>query len=163
MIRSENELRYSLIIDAPGDLVYEIRTNPRMIPRYLRTDDTKTKSFNADLKVGGNVKLIVEDYRGATYVSNGTFVEIVPRERVKYELQIPALYKRKILIEEWVEKISETRTKYNVKIRCDCGESLDRVMMTGWDEAWIEYIDRFGKLVEAVHRERSVPDIGPVF
>ncbi len=163
MNRSENELRYSLVINAPMDLVYDIRSNPRMIPRYLRTKDTKTKSFNADVKVGGKLKLTVQDSRGATYVSNGTFVEVVPKERVKYELEIPVLYGRKISVEEWGEKISDTRTRYNVKISCDCNESLDRVMMTGWDEAWIEYINHFGKIVEAVHKERTVPDLGPAF
>lgn len=163
MNRSDNELRYSLVIKAPRDLVYDIRTNPKMIPRYLRTDDTKTKSFDADVRVGGKLKLVVEDYRGATYVSSGTFVEVVPKERVRYELEIPVLYKRKIVIEEWTEKITENKTRYNVKITCDCCQSLDKIMVTGWDEAWIEYIAQFGKLVEAVHRERSVPDLGPAF
>ncbi len=163
MARNGKELNYSLVIKAPRDLVYDVRANPKMIPRYLRTEDTKTKSFDAEVKVGGKVSLSVRDNRGATYRSTGTFIEVVPKERVKYELHIPVLGEKRLMIEEWGDVVDKHTTKYNVRITCDCGESLDRIMATGWDEDWIQYINKFGKIVEAVYNERNVPDLGPAF
>ncbi len=158
MTRKGKELSYNLVIDAPVDLVYEIRTDPRLVHRYFRTEDLKTKSFQSDLRIGGRLKLVLVDSRGKERVSEGMFLEVVPKSMVRYELETSAIPGKMLIVDEWLTDKGE-KTDYNVRISFEEESDLYSAMDTGWHLSWVEYVTRFGRLVEAVHNEQKVPDI----
>lgn len=154
MIRAGKELAYSLIIDAPKELVWNTRINPDLVPKYFMTDKIATKSYTSDFRVGGEAKLIMTDQKGKERTNDILYLEIKPNRRARYELLTDFLPGKKLMAEESVEDYMDG-TMYKVKLDFEEAEDLYRMMDVGWHLLFREYIARFGALVEEMNEEAS--------
>ena len=68
--------------DAPKHLVYEAYTNPELVSRWWPGRRGRMKSAEADLRVGGKWRYVMEASEGFEVAFNGEYREIVPNERV---------------------------------------------------------------------------------
>lgn len=153
--RKGRAISFNLIIDAPRNFTGNMRSDPNLLPKYFRTDSVWTKSFKGEIRPGGNIELVFEDKDGNEYTSRTNFIEVVPNERVKYEIESSLLPGKKILTTESMEDYLG-RTKYVVTMIFERDEDLYKMMDIGWHLRWSEYMARFGKLVSETLREEEI-------
>lgn len=79
------ELTITRVFDAPRELVWQAWTEPEQIARWWgpRGISTPLAKIHIELRPGGAVDFVmVDDATGEEYPNTGTFVEVVPPERL---------------------------------------------------------------------------------
>ena len=81
---SDREIAMSRVFDAPRHLVFDAYTKPELVRRWLGVFDGWTfRVCEIDLEVGGAYRYLWDGPNGATLGIRGTFLEIVPNERIE--------------------------------------------------------------------------------
>ncbi len=80
--RSSRTVTIERIFDAPVKLVWEAWTNPDHITRWWSPKGIETKIIAHNFKVGGKWKYIMPMPNGKEFTAEGTYIEIVPFERI---------------------------------------------------------------------------------
>ncbi len=82
------ELRLVRVFDAPRDAVWRAWTEPEQLAQWFgpRGISTPLDRIRMDLRPGGEASLVmVDDATGAEYPNTGTYVEVVPPERLVWK------------------------------------------------------------------------------
>ena len=82
------ELRLVRVFDAPRDAVWRAWTEPEQLAQWFgpRGISTPLDKIRMDLRPGGEASLVmVDDATGAEYPNTGTYVEVVPPERLVWK------------------------------------------------------------------------------
>lgn len=160
MHRSGNTLTYSLEIDAPKDMVWQLRTDTKLMPKYYKTGKISAVKVSVDMREGGKIELVLKDDEGNEHTSVGKFMEIKPYESSNYELETHILPGKKFDVKEYFEEVGH-KTRYNMKFTFDQEEDLYRMMDVGWHLMIAEYMTTFGKIVGEVNKTSETPPEGP--
>lgn len=160
MHRSGKELTYSLEIEAPRNMVWQLRTDTKLMPKYYKTHNISAAKVNVDMKKGGKIELVLKDEDGTEHTSTGKFTEVKPNESSNYELETHVLPGKKFNVRENFEDLGQ-RTRYNMKITFDQEEDMYRMMDVGWHLLISEYMTTFGKIVDEVIETGKTPPEGP--
>jgi uncharacterized protein YndB with AHSA1/START domain len=79
---SEREIHIERVFDAPRDRVFEVFTDPELIPEWWGPRDTKTVVQEMDARTGGDWRFLSTDSEGNEIVFRGTYREVTPPERI---------------------------------------------------------------------------------
>jgi uncharacterized protein YndB with AHSA1/START domain len=80
---SDREVAMSRVFDAPRKLVFDAYTKPELVTRWLGVfGGWKFRECTIDLRVGGKYRYLWDGPNGATLGIRGSFLEIVPNERL---------------------------------------------------------------------------------
>jgi uncharacterized protein YndB with AHSA1/START domain len=84
--RSPTALRIERTDNAPAQAVFEAWTNPEVMRRWWHAGgaDWENSHAEADLRVGGTVRVVMRDPRGKTYGGGGEYTEIRPPGRLAF-------------------------------------------------------------------------------
>jgi uncharacterized protein YndB with AHSA1/START domain len=72
------------VLPAPADAVFDAWTRPELMMRWLAPKSMTTPAVSVDLREGGAYRVEMEGPDGARYVATGTYLEIVPAERLVF-------------------------------------------------------------------------------
>lgn len=130
---SDREIAVARIFNAPQNLVFDVWTNPRHLPRWMTGPPGWTMTIcEIDLKPGGLWKLAWKGEDGTEMTMTGEYREVVPPERVvSSERWGP----------EWPETINtvtfsevDGQTTLSLTILYPSKEARDAALQTGMKE-----------------------------
>ena len=78
------DVNITRIIDAPRELVFRMWTDPAHMARWWGPQDFTNPVCELDVRVGGAIRIHMRAPDGAVHPMSGTFVEIVPPERLVF-------------------------------------------------------------------------------
>lgn len=78
------EITITRIFDAPRNLVWKAWSNPELIKKWWGPKDFTSPECQIDMKVGGKYVFCMQSPDGEKYYSAGSFLEIVPMEKIVY-------------------------------------------------------------------------------
>lgn len=152
LTRKGREITYTRIINAPRNIAWKVLTSPRFVPQHYGTNSITVVVDAWEFKEGGSGRLVRRDERGKEFVYEGKISQIIPNERVKYDLELDSKPRHRMIETETLEDY-EGKTKYTVHVLVDSPEGLEDLMKSGWYEVLSESIDRFVRLVDSVKME----------
>jgi len=79
------ELTISRLVDAPRELVFEVWTDAKHLPRWWGPEGFTVPECESDPRPGGTVKIVMRGPDGADYPLTGVYREVVAPERVVVE------------------------------------------------------------------------------
>jgi uncharacterized protein YndB with AHSA1/START domain len=80
----DRELVITRIFDAPRELVYKVWTDPRHVKNWWGPKPFTNPVCEIDLQPGGRFHYVMRSPDGMDFPMKGTFIEIVPNERLVY-------------------------------------------------------------------------------
>jgi uncharacterized protein YndB with AHSA1/START domain len=83
--RSERELVFSRVLDAPLDLVWEIWTNPEHIARWWGPAGFTNTIRKMEVRTGGEWDLTMRGPDGTDYAIRCVFTEVIPQKKLVYQ------------------------------------------------------------------------------
>ncbi len=83
--KQETVLTY--VFDAPRERVFNLYTNPELLPQWWGPRYLSTEVERMEVKPGGTWRYIQRDDAGNLYVFNGVYHEIVSPERLTYTFE----------------------------------------------------------------------------
>src|SRR5579859_7466805 len=93
------ELRFSRLLDAPIQLVWDVWSDPNHIKHWWGPDGFRNTITEMDLRPGGRWNLVMHGPDGRDYDVKCIFHEVVKCERIVYEQLTPFKYLAKIEFE----------------------------------------------------------------
>jgi uncharacterized protein YndB with AHSA1/START domain len=84
---TEREIHIERIFDAPRERVFEVFTDPELIPEWWGPRDTKVEVDQMDAKTGGDWRYVVTNSDGSVIVFRGTYREVTPPERIEHTFE----------------------------------------------------------------------------
>ena len=82
---SDREVRFSRLLDAPRELVWQAWTDPARIAAWWGPSGFRTTTQSFDLRVGGEWRHVMHGPDGTDYPNRTVFREIVPPSLLVYE------------------------------------------------------------------------------
>jgi uncharacterized protein YndB with AHSA1/START domain len=79
---TQQDLVIERVLDAPRERVWEAWTNPEEIKKWWGPKGFDAPSIESDFREGGKYLWAMRSPDGQTHWSTGTFLEIVPQERL---------------------------------------------------------------------------------
>jgi uncharacterized protein YndB with AHSA1/START domain len=96
-ILAQREIVITRQIDAPRTLVYRAFTDPAHLVRWFGPEGFTSRGAEVDLTIGGVWRIVMVGPDGAEYPVKGTYMDIVPNERLVY-------------LDEWVADFQPTKS-----------------------------------------------------
>jgi len=134
--------------DAPRHLVFAAMTKPEFLQRWLLGPDGWTMPVcEFDLRVGGRYRYEWRNVDGATMGMGGTFLEVVPPEKmVQNEKFDEAWYPGEAIVTTTFEE-SNGRTTIVITIRYDTRETRDAVLKSPMESGVSASYDRLAQVL----------------
>lgn len=82
---SDREVRFTRLLDAPRELVWQAWTDPARIQAWWGPSGFRTTTTSFDLRVGGEWRHVMHGPDGTDYPNRTVFREIVPPSLLVYE------------------------------------------------------------------------------
>lgn len=158
----KNQINITRIFDAPRELVWKLWTDPEMVRQWWGPATYSAPASKIDLRVGGAYLNCMRSPEGIDYWSTGTYLEIVPFERIVctdsfadekgnivpasfygFEVEFPL----ELLITVTFEDYGSRQTRLTLQHVGHPGGKLGEMATAGWNES-------FDKLAQALDRNR---------
>ena len=78
----DREIHIERVFDAPRERVFEIFTDPELIPRWWGPHGTETVVEEMDARTGGDWRFLSRSSDGGEITFRGTYREVTPPERI---------------------------------------------------------------------------------
>jgi uncharacterized protein YndB with AHSA1/START domain len=82
---AKRELRFSRLLDAPIELVWDVWTNPEHIKYWWGPNGYNTTAAKMDVRAGGEWDLTMSGSDGIRHHHQCVFIEVVKHEKIVYE------------------------------------------------------------------------------
>ena len=145
---SDREILMTRKFDAPREIVWDIITDPKLIPQWygFARDETEVKKM--DVRPGGKWQYITHTQGGEVVDFHGTYREVVAPEKLVYSFLFGDMPEGDGFVEiTLVEKdgVTELRDRgvFNSK------EERDAIIATGMEEGARETYERLSQLIAA--------------
>jgi uncharacterized protein YndB with AHSA1/START domain len=79
---TSDEIRITRVFDAPRELVWKAWTTPEMLVHWFGCAAFSTVSADADLREGGEWRVVMRAPDGEDFPAFGRYLELVPVERI---------------------------------------------------------------------------------
>src|SRR5688572_12885472 len=100
--------------DAPRELVFQVMTDPKLVPQWWGQRDTTTIVDKMDVKAGGLWRYIQRDQQGNEFAFHGVYHSITAPERVIDTFEFEGMPGHVILETLIFESQSDGKTKLTV-------------------------------------------------
>ena len=149
----KHEVVITHMFDAPRDEVFNLYTDPELIPQWWGPRRMTTKVNRMEVRAGGQWRFIQRDAEGKEFAFHGVYHDILRPERVvstfEFEGMPGHVLLETILFEEVNGKTRVTDSSVFQSI-----EDRDGMIKTGMEEGSYELGERFAEILTKV-RERT--------
>ena len=154
--RAERAFTMSRIFDAPRELVWQVCTDPELVPQWWGPRNVTTIVDKMDLKVGGVWRYIQNDDEGNEYAFNGIYRAIEPPERLTYTFEFEPMAGHISTDTIIFEALPDGRTKIITRTTFDTLEDLEGMLQSGMESGAIETWDRLEELLATTQKEMGL-------
>ena len=144
----------SRIFDAPRELVWEVCTDPELVPKWWGPRYLTTVVDKMDLKVGGVWRYIQKDVEGNEYAFNGVFKEVAAPERLTYTFEYEPVAGHISTETITFEALPDGKTRITTRTTFDTLEDLEGMLQSGMEGGAVETWDRLEELLAVVRKEK---------
>ncbi len=144
----ERTVTLTRLYDAPRDLVWRAWTDPKMMALWFGP-----RGFGAtcelDVRLGGNLRIVMHGPDGNDYPMNGVFREVVPPERLVFS-NIAVDKDGNHLLEGETSVVLEaqgSKTKMTLRTYARGLVPVAPQMLAGMEAGWSQSFDKMEKLV----------------
>ncbi|MCQ6961931.1 SRPBCC domain-containing protein [Methanolobus chelungpuianus] len=139
------------VFNAPRDVVWEVYTNPDMIPQWWGPGNMTTTVDKMEVKEGGVWRYIQKDEQGNVNGFHGVYKEVREPEFLSDTFNYEPVGPGHELTETLrLEEIGEGKTRAVSTSYFNSIEDMEGVMQPGMEEGAAETYDRFDKLLEKI-------------
>lgn len=151
---AERELVITRVVDAPRDLVFKAWTEPERLMRWYGPKGFTMPYCKIDLRPGGTFHCGMRSPEGREHWEKGTYLEIVPPERIVYtdilsDAEGNTIDPAQFGMNDWPAETVVTVTfaehegKTKITLHQTILESVAK--RTGAHRAWLEALDRLAE------------------
>jgi uncharacterized protein YndB with AHSA1/START domain len=151
--RAEKEFTMSRVFDAPRELVWQVYTDPQLVPRWWGLRNVQTIVDKMDLKVGGVWRYLQRDDQGNEYAFNGVYKEIRAPERLTYTFEFEPLAGHIVTDTLTFEELPDGKTRITARSTFDTLEDLEGMLQSGMEEGADETWDRLEEALAEIQKE----------
>jgi uncharacterized protein YndB with AHSA1/START domain len=145
--REERAFTMSRVFDAPRERVWQVYTDPALVPKWWGPSNITTRVDQMDVRVGGLWRYIQKDAEGQEYAFHGVYQEVEPPRRLTYTFEFEPLAghiaSETILFEEQ----PDGKTKLTARTTFDTLEDLEGMLQSGMEGGAVETWDRLEELL----------------
>ncbi len=143
------ELTLTRMFDAPRDLVWRAWTEPAMLRQWWGPRMFAAPVCDVDLRVGGEIKIVMRGPDGMEHTMKGMFREIVRPEKIVFSNNAydaaGAQHLEGITTAIFAEDGGKTKlTVYTIATGLT---DLSEMMLGGMNEGWAQTIDRLSEFL----------------
>jgi uncharacterized protein YndB with AHSA1/START domain len=139
------------VFDAPRALVWQAWTDPKMLAQWFGPRGFTSRVPELDVRVGGNLRIVMQGPDGNDYPMKGTFREVIEPERLVFT-NIAIDNDGKHLLEGLTTvTFAEHDGKTTMKLHTYAAGRVPiaKQMLAGMEAGWTQSIDKLEELVDA--------------
>ncbi len=144
---TEREIHVERIFDAPRDRVFELFTDPELIPEWWGPRGTTTIVDEMDVRNGGSWRYVTRNSDGSETAFRGTYREVSPPDRIVQTFEWEGMPGHVSVDTAVFEDLGE-RTKLVSSSIFHTTEERDGMLGSGMEEGMNETYQRFDELIE---------------
>lgn len=144
----EGAVKIARVLDAPRGLVWRAWTDPAYMAQWFGPRGF-TATCELDVRVGGNLRIIMHGPDGNDYPMNGVFTEVVPPERLVFS-NIAVDTDGNHLLEGETTVILEAqgaKTRLTLRAYAKGLVPIAPQMLAGMEAGWSQSFDKLEELV----------------
>jgi len=153
--RGERAISMSRVFDAPRELVWQVCTDPELVPRWWGPRYLTTVVDKMDVRVGGVWRYVQRDAEGNEYGFNGVYKEVKAPERLTYTFEFEPMAGHIATETISFEALLDGKTRITARTIYDTLEELEGVLQSGMEGGAVETWDRLGELLAEAQKESS--------
>ena len=137
------------VYDAPRDLVWRAWTDPKHMAQWFGPRGFTSSVPELDVRIGGNLRIIMHGPDGNDYPMKGVFREVVPPERLVFS-NIAVDNDGNHLLEGETTAILEAqgvKTKLTLRTYAKGLVPMAPQMLAGMEAGWSQSLDKLEELV----------------
>ncbi len=144
---TEREIHVERIFDAPRDRVFELFTDPELIPEWWGPRGTTTIVDEMDVRNGGSWRYVTRNSDGSETAFRGTYREVSPPDRIVQTFEWEGMPGHVSVDTAVFEDLGE-RTKLVSSSLFHTTEERDGMLGSGMEEGMNETYQRLDELIE---------------
>lgn len=145
----ERELTIVRTFDAPPALVFQAWTDPKMMAKWWAPKHFTNPVCEADVRIGGALKIVMRGPDGSEHPMKGVFTEVVTNEKLVFtNIAVDAAGNH--LLEGTTTVTFEEhagKTKMTLRTRAVGKVPQAAFMLGGMEQGWTESIDKLEALL----------------
>ena len=145
----EGKVAITRVFDAPRALVWQAWTDPKMMAQWFGPRGFTSSVPELDLRVGGALRIVMHGH-GNDYPMIGTFLEVVPPERLVFSSAAIDNDGNRLLEGETTVTFTEKAGKTTLSLKAHAVGlvPIAAQMLAGMEAGWTQSIDKLQELVE---------------
>jgi uncharacterized protein YndB with AHSA1/START domain len=144
---NKQDLIFERTFDAPRDLVFQLYTDPKLMPDWWGPEHIKTEKIDMDVRTGGSWRVEQTDDKGQKISFYGVYHEVSKPARVIWTFEYSGAEGRPSLETVTFEEI-DGRTKLKGHTVYQSVEDRDAMINSGMESGLNEGLDRFERLLD---------------
>jgi uncharacterized protein YndB with AHSA1/START domain len=145
----QGTVRLTRVFDAPGALVWQAWTDPRMMAQWFGPRGFTASVPELDVRVGGTLRIVMHGPDGNDYPMKGVFREVVPPERLVFSNIAVDQDGNHLLEGETIVTFAEHGGKTTLTLKT---HAVGRVpiapqMLAGMEAGWSQSLDKLQALL----------------
>lgn len=145
----EGKVAITRVFDAPRALVWQAWTDPKMMAQWFGPRGFTSSVPELDLRVGGALRIVMHGPDGNDYPMVGTFLEVVPPERLVFSSAAVDNDGNRLLEGETTVTFTEKAGKTTLSLKAHAVGlvPIAAQMLAGMEAGWTQSIDKLEELV----------------
>jgi uncharacterized protein YndB with AHSA1/START domain len=145
----EGTVELTRVFDAPRVLVWKAWSDPKMMAQWFGPKQFTNPECELDVRVGGNLRIVMHEPDGADYPVKGVFREVVVHERLVFTNIAIDKDGNHLLEGKTTVTFAERdgKTTFTLKTYAVGRVPIALQMLTGMKAGWTQSIDKLEKLV----------------
>jgi uncharacterized protein YndB with AHSA1/START domain len=153
--RQARTIRMSRIFNAPRQVVWDVLTDPRLVPQWWGPRYLTTTVDKMDLRLGGVWRYIQRDPDGREYAFNGVYKEIFPPERLTYTFEFEPMAGHISTETQIFDELPDGKTRITNIVTFVTLEDLEGMLQSGMEGGAVETWDRLEELLAESFKEKG--------
>jgi uncharacterized protein YndB with AHSA1/START domain len=146
----ERTMTLTRVFDAPGELVWRAWTDPKHLAQWFGPKQFTSSVPQLDVRIGGALRIVMRGPDGNDYPMKGTFLEVVPSERLVFSNIAVDKDGNHLLEGETTVTLSEQggETKLTLRTYAKGLVPIAPQMLAGMEAGWSQSFEKLQELVE---------------
>lgn len=150
LVVERERLSYTMsrVFNAPRELVWKAMTDPQHMAQWWGPRQYTTLVEQMDVREGGAYRYIHTNDAGERHVFYGTFLQMVPPERLSYTFEYEPWAGHASTDTIYLEELENGKTKVTSVTTFNNIEDMEGMLQSGMEEGSTESWDRLEELLE---------------
>jgi uncharacterized protein YndB with AHSA1/START domain len=146
----ERTMTLTRVFDAPRELVWRAWTDPKHLAQWFGPKQFTSSVPQLDVRIGGALRIVMRGPDGNDYPMKGTFLEVVPSERLVFSNIAVDKDGNHLLEGETTVTLSEQggETKLTLRTYAKGLVPIAPQMLAGMEAGWSQSFEKLQELVE---------------